>query len=234
MQIDIRIAEIAVVEPHRIDVYLRIHFRRGEERGYIRPSGEQTVEHDGLHRQEEGHDIARLQFEQVHLDRILRPAGRHSVGAYMLSASRKSEMVHLQRGVRGAIDDPALVQGIEGVPQQERARLEVHLDKRLSVVLREMGNELNVSAIVAGTLCRQQRLQPLFIGQVVAQRTLQFARRQFLPSLRQQLRHMRLLTHGQMGHHRVTERQHGYNRVHLHRLRRDRERQPRAVGTGMP
>ena len=65
MQIHIRFAEIAVIQSHRIHMYLRLDIRTAEKASYVRLTGKQTVEHDDLYRQDKWHHIRCIHFLQI-------------------------------------------------------------------------------------------------------------------------------------------------------------------------
>ena len=66
----------------------------------------------------------------------------------MLSAALEGELIYLYRRVRGAVGQTALAQGVYGVAQKQCARHEMEVNERLMVVFREMGDELQITAVV--------------------------------------------------------------------------------------
>ena len=50
VEVHFGIAEIAVIQSHRVDMNLCLHQRLTEYTGDIRYAGQQAIEHDGLHR----------------------------------------------------------------------------------------------------------------------------------------------------------------------------------------
>ena len=112
MQVHFRFTEIDIVQPHGIDMDLRIHLRFGEHTRHVRFTGEQTVEHDRLHGQQERHDIRGIDLLQCNSQCILGIRGRHTVRTDMLPTAFERKMVHLQRRVRRTIGDPALRQAV--------------------------------------------------------------------------------------------------------------------------
>ena len=205
MQIHFRISEPTVIQTHRINMNLRIHPRSTKHTGYIGLTCQQTVEHDCLLRQHKRHDVRGIQLKQVHKQRIGRPARSQTIRVNMLSAAFKSKILHRHRRVRRAISHPTLAQRINGVPEHQRTRHKMHIDERLTVVLREMGNELQISSVGSCSLGSDLRLQPILILILTV--------------------HLRLFMHGYTGEQRVAESNRIQLRVHLQCFRGHGQRQ---------
>ena len=200
-------------------MYPCLHERLVQHTGDIRLSRQQSVEHNGLHREYERYHIRGVNLLQIDGQCVVPVAGNESVGAEVLSSALEREMLDGDHRVRSAVTHIALSQTVHGILEQQCSRPEMDVDQRPVAKSVETGNTLYVPSVIACTLCSQERPLLFTEREVVAQRMLQLSRCHFTPSFGQRLVEHRLLAEREMRQERVVESECGEDRLHLHSFR---------------
>ena len=84
---------------------------------------------------------------EFHAQRVVRPLGCHAVGADILVRCFHLEVLYVQRRVRHAVVDMALVDGVERVFEYHFGGQQMQVDKRFACVLRKMRMQVYIARI---------------------------------------------------------------------------------------
>ena len=92
---------------------LCLHQRLTEYTGDIRYAGQQAIEHDGLHRQDKGHDVRSIDALKIDGKRIIAARRSNTVRTEVLACSLEREVLYPEGRIGCAVSEVTLAERID-------------------------------------------------------------------------------------------------------------------------